>query len=73
MITEHIVGNVRDGVTETVVNIPFSGSRPKRSASPRLPRTARNSVCASVSRCTMAIFLHGRTARCMRCGLHRHG
>ena len=23
MITEHIVGNVRDGVTETVVNIPF--------------------------------------------------
>ena len=23
MIAEHILGNVRDGVTETVVNIPF--------------------------------------------------
>ena len=82
MIAEHILGNIRDGVTENVVNIPFEWFETEKK---RIAKTAedgtefgvcvgstmRSSPSASASRFTRAIFLHGKTARCMRCASRR--
>ena len=69
MIAEHILGNVRDGVTETVVNIPFEWFETEKK---RIAKTAEDGTEFGVCRRTVARRRYSCTGErqgCMRCGL----